>query len=82
MDSWDSLKESLKNMGQKAKGIKTTVGDEKKKLNYFMDKYKVIRRMYIAGILINIYIIYEKTAWYYQLEELNQTALNTKNAYR
>lgn len=67
--------DKIKTFSKKLSGIKAggTQYYEKSllSLNKLTDKYKLIKIMFGTGILINIYLIYQKLAVYIQLNMVN-----------
>ena len=72
MDRWDKLKSWGEKMSDKGKVWAGVLNEKKNHLGFLMDKHRVIRKLFILGIAINVYFIYEGARQYYQLKELNE----------
>ena len=54
---------------------------QKNRLEYLFEKHKVIRKMFLAGILINFIFLYQKTCKYLQVCELNDRIIQNHKTF-
>lgn len=71
MNNWDHIRKYGKKVQEKAINFKDNYGENKKKLEIFFDKYKIFRRMFIIGILVNGYFVYNSMHTYLHLKIIN-----------
>lgn len=52
--------------------------EKKKKIDFYMDKYKVVKRLYIIGIIANLAIFYFNYTRFLHLSIINKRVVQTK----
>lgn len=58
MDNWDRLGEYAKKAGTSYNTLKTKYAVKAQAISLAIDKYKLVRKMYVLGIAVNCLLLY------------------------
>lgn len=78
MNGWDNVRSRLEKLKNNKSKILGNWSENKKKIDFYMDKYKVVKRLYIIGIIANFAIFYFNYTRFLHLSIINKRVIQNK----
>lgn len=79
MDNRDKLDQYFQTMKKQSSKLRANIEKSKQNMTIMIDKYQVIKRLYIVGIVVNCYLLYRATEKYMKVNRINEQIKENKN---
>lgn len=81
MNRWDKLEAFMDRQLEKKGDWAQKMQVNRNKIGYLFDKHQLIRKMFIVGIFVNCYLVYNNSAHYFHVCELNEKVIENNDKF-